>query len=81
MEKRYWFVAQTYVNLVGADVSYFASKNGPYGMHTTPDVDDENIIYFLTEDAARRFAYEGIANTDRTVHVRYLSKTPKQIMQ
>lgn len=80
MEKRYWFVAQTYVNLAGASVSYFAYSDGPYGLHTTPDINDENICYYETEEAAKRFAYEYCgANTDRTVHSRFLGTKPKNL--
>lgn len=82
MSVRYWFVAQTYVNLAGASVSYFAYIKGPYGLHTTPDINDENICYFKTEDAAKRFAYEYCgANTDRTVHSRYLNAVPKNLSE
>lgn len=79
MEKRYWFVAKTYVNKVGAHVSYFAYSDDAYGMHTTDNLDSENILYFLTEAEAKSFAYDGIANTDRTVHACYLAETPRRV--
>jgi len=80
MEKLYWFVAQTYVNNEGASVSYFAYQEGAYGQHTTSDINDNNICYYGIETAAKRFAYEGIGNTDRTVHGRYLSAPPKRLI-
>jgi hypothetical protein len=79
MEKHYWFVAQTYVNLGGASVSYFAFREGAYGLHTTSDINDENICYYTTEEEAKKFAY-GWANTDRTVHGRYLPEPPKRVV-
>lgn len=79
MEQNYWFVAQTYVDLAAAYVSYFAIRPGSYGLHTTPDVNDEYICYFSTEEKAKHFAYDGIANTDRTVHARCLPSAPKNL--
>lgn len=82
MEKHYWFVAQTYVSLAGASVSYFAYRKGPYGLHTTPDIDDEDICYYATEETAKKFAYETCgACTDRTVHGRYLKMVPKNLIK
>ena len=80
-EKMYWFIAKTYVNLTGAFVSYFAFSGDAYGLHTTEDINDENICYYPTEAAAKCFAYNGIANTDRTVHARYLPAQPKNLIQ
>lgn len=76
MEARYWFVAETYVNVVEATVGFFAYSDGAYGMHITEDINDKNILYFENEGAAKDFAYKNVANTNRTVHCRYLGSTP-----
>ncbi|MNI78294.1 hypothetical protein D3C76_224560 [compost metagenome] len=76
MEVRCWFVAETYVNAKGATVGFFAYSKGSYGMHITENINDPNILYFENEEAAKDFAYKNVANTNRTVHCRYLDSSP-----
>ena len=71
MEKRVWFVAKTYINSVGADVSVRCYQNNAWGSYWSSNLNDPHVQYFDTEEEAKSVAYMW-ANTDMTVHCRYI---------
>ena len=71
-QKLVWYVAKTYINCKGeADVSVMCYQNNVYGTHWSGNLLDKNIVYFDTEEKAKKIAY-GWANTDMTVHCRWI---------
>lgn len=70
-QKRVFYIAKTYINLAGADVSVMCYQNNVYGTYWSGNLNDENIVYYDTEEKAKKVAY-GWANTDMTVHSRWI---------
>jgi hypothetical protein len=68
MAKIKYFIASLYINEVGAEVTYYAYKEGSYGLHRTPDINDPNIIYYDTLEEARKQK----PNDSDSIHFRYV---------
>lgn len=71
-QKRVWFIAKTYINQVGADVSVLCYQPNQWGSYFSSDLNDPNIKYYDTEADAKAVAYMW-ANTDMTVHSKYIN--------
>ena len=70
-QKRVYFIAKTYINLAGASVSVMCYQHNQWGTYFSEDLNDPHIQYFDTEADAKKVAYMW-ANTDMTVHGRYI---------
>lgn len=51
-------VAQLYVNCKGeCDVSYYAYQNNIYWLHLVSDWNDENVLWYDTEEEAKKHIF------------------------
>lgn len=50
-------VASVYMNTDGCNVSFYAFKEGVYGVHRVSDINDKNIIWYDTEEEAMKNRY------------------------
>lgn len=52
-----YYVASVRSNLKEVAVSYYAYKEGVYGLHLTSDINDPNILFYETEEAAKKHIF------------------------
>jgi len=45
-------VAQVYVNLVGSYVTFYAFREGAYGLHRVSDINDPDVLWYDSEAEA-----------------------------
>jgi hypothetical protein len=45
-------VASVRVDLSGSEVTFYAFKDGAYGLHRVSDIEDENVLWYDTEAEA-----------------------------
>ena len=51
-------VANLHVNCLGeSDVSFYAYSEGPYGLHRVNDWNDKNVLWYDTEEEAKKQIY------------------------
>lgn len=80
-EKHVWFIAKTYIDCKGnASVSVLCYQNNSYGSYYSTNLLDEHIVYFDTEEDAKKVAYMW-ANTDLTVHSTYIKVVENEALE
>lgn len=63
MTKMKYCVANLYVNLQDTNVTYYAYQKGPYGLHLVNDWKDKNVIWYDSEEEAKKH----ILNTNECI--------------
>lgn len=63
MMKIKYCVANLYVDLQSANVTYYAYQKGQYGLHLTNNWKDENVIWYDSEEQAKKH----ILNTNECI--------------
>ena len=56
-QKLLYCVAQVTMRGSTPDVSFYAYSNGSYGLHLVGNIDDENVLWYDTEEEAKKHIF------------------------
>lgn len=72
-------VANVYVNCIGESmVSYYAFSNDVYGLHLIENFKDEHVLWYDTEEEARKHIFNRVGECVLSFHADYIPKFNKQ---
>lgn len=75
MAKIKYCVANIYVNCMGeAKVTYYAYRNGAYGLHLVENKNDEYVLWYDTADEARKHIMNKEGECVMSFHTDYIPK-------